>query len=155
MLAGAGLGDDARLAHALCEKRLTERVVDLVGAGVGEVLALQPDRRAARVLREPRGRRQLRRTADELAQEPVELEQERRIGARGAVGVVEFLERVQERLWHIAAAEHAEAAALVGNARVLGGRRIGWCGRHGGTQLRRPAAPASRRKIDITGPESA
>ena len=66
-----------------------------------------------------------------------------------------LVERVQERLWHIAAAEHAEAAALVGNARVLGGRRIGWCGRHGETQLRRTAASASRRKIDITGPESA
>ena len=34
VLAGAGLGDDARLAHALGEQRLAERVVDLVRAGV-------------------------------------------------------------------------------------------------------------------------
>ena len=43
VLAGAGLGDDPRLAHALGQQDLTDRVVDLVGAGVGEVLALQVD----------------------------------------------------------------------------------------------------------------
>ncbi len=36
MLAGAGLGDDAGLAHALDEQCLAERVVDLVRAGVVE-----------------------------------------------------------------------------------------------------------------------
>ena len=44
VLAGAGLGDDPRLAHALGEQRLPERVVDLVRAGVVEVLALEVDR---------------------------------------------------------------------------------------------------------------
>ena len=43
VLPGAGLGDDPLLAEALREQRLTERVVDLVRAGVREVLALQPD----------------------------------------------------------------------------------------------------------------
>ena len=47
VLAGAGLGDDAPLAHALREQRLAERVVDLVRAGVREVLALEEDARAA------------------------------------------------------------------------------------------------------------
>ena len=41
VLAGAGLGDDALLAHAPGEQRLAEHVVDLVRAGVGEVLALE------------------------------------------------------------------------------------------------------------------
>ena len=41
MLAGAGLGDDAGLAHALGQHRLTDRVVDLVGAGVVEVFAFE------------------------------------------------------------------------------------------------------------------
>ena len=41
VLAGAGLGDDARLAEAPGQERLAERVVDLVGARVGEVLALE------------------------------------------------------------------------------------------------------------------
>ena len=47
VLARAGLGDDPPLAHALGQQRLAERVVDLVRAGVGEVLALQEDARAA------------------------------------------------------------------------------------------------------------
>ena len=46
VLAGAGLGDDPRLAHALGEQRLAERVVELVRAGVQQVLALEPDRAA-------------------------------------------------------------------------------------------------------------
>ena len=47
VLARAGLGDDARLAHALGQQRLPERVVDLVRARVGEILALEqnPDAR--------------------------------------------------------------------------------------------------------------
>ena len=41
VLAGAGLGDDAGLAEPAGEQRLPERVVDLVRAGMAEVLALQ------------------------------------------------------------------------------------------------------------------
>ena len=41
VLAGAGLGDDPRLAEPPGEQRLSERVVDLVGAGMGQVLALE------------------------------------------------------------------------------------------------------------------
>ena len=47
VLAGAGLGDDPPLAHARGEQRLAERVVDLVRAGVRQVLALEEDARAA------------------------------------------------------------------------------------------------------------
>ena len=54
VLAGARLGDDARLAHAHGEQRLAEDVVDLVRAGVVEVLALEQDPRAAGVRAEPR-----------------------------------------------------------------------------------------------------
>jgi hypothetical protein len=47
VLAGPGLGDHARLAHAPREQRLSEGVVDLVRAGVVQVLALEVDLRAA------------------------------------------------------------------------------------------------------------
>jgi hypothetical protein len=47
VLAGAGLGDDARLAHAPRQQGLADGVVDLVRAGVVEVLALEVDLRAA------------------------------------------------------------------------------------------------------------
>jgi hypothetical protein len=39
----ARLGDDPPLAHPLGQQRLPERVVDLVRAGVVEVLALEID----------------------------------------------------------------------------------------------------------------
>ena len=52
MLAGAGLGDDPGLAHVAGEQRLAEHVVDLVRAGVVEVLALEQDPGAAGVLGE-------------------------------------------------------------------------------------------------------
>ena len=54
VLAGAGLGDDPRLADPLGEQRLAEHVVDLVRAGVVEVLALEQD---------PGSRRRARRSA--------------------------------------------------------------------------------------------
>ena len=41
VLAGAGLGDEAGLAHPLGQQGLAEHVVDLVRAGVVEVLALE------------------------------------------------------------------------------------------------------------------
>ena len=76
VLAGAGLGDDPRLAEPLREHGLAERVVQLVRAGVEQVLALQVEALAGR---EPLGERQRRRAAGVLAPEPVELRGERRV----------------------------------------------------------------------------
>ena len=50
MHAGAGLGDDAGLAHALGQHDLAEHVVHLVRAGVVELLALEIDFGAAEQL---------------------------------------------------------------------------------------------------------
>ena len=47
VLAGARLGDDARLAHAPRQQDLAEHVVDLVRAGVVELVALEIDLGAA------------------------------------------------------------------------------------------------------------
>ena len=51
VLAGARLGDDAGLAETPGQQRLAEGVVDLVGAGVREVLALEMD---PETVRQPR-----------------------------------------------------------------------------------------------------
>jgi hypothetical protein len=50
VLAGAGLGDDAGLAHALGQQDLAEAVVDLVRAGVVQLVALEIDLGAAEML---------------------------------------------------------------------------------------------------------
>lgn len=57
VLAGAGLGDDPGLAHALGQQGLAEHVVDLVRAGVVEVLALEEDPGAMRRARRTGGPR--------------------------------------------------------------------------------------------------
>ena len=41
MLAGTGLGDDARLAHALCQQCLTEYLIGLVSAAVHQIFAFE------------------------------------------------------------------------------------------------------------------
>ena len=55
VLAGAGLGDDALLAHAPGQQDLAEHVVDLVRAGVVQVFALEVDLGAAAMLGEALG----------------------------------------------------------------------------------------------------
>ena len=47
VLARAGLRDDAGLAHAARQQDLAEHIVDLVRAGVVELVALEVDLRAA------------------------------------------------------------------------------------------------------------
>ena len=86
VLARAGLGDDPGLAHALGQQRLAEHVVDLVRAGVVEVLALEQDPRPARVLGEPSGVGQRRRAAGVVALQAVELGEELGVGAGLVVG---------------------------------------------------------------------
>ena len=95
VLAGAGLGDDPGLAEPARQQRLAERVVDLVGAGVGEVLALQveaePVRQAGRavggdrplegLVREPVGAVERRRAAGEAREQLAQLRPEARVVA--------------------------------------------------------------------------
>jgi hypothetical protein len=49
VLTGAGFGDDPRLAHAAGEQDLAQHVVDLVRAGVVQLVALHVDLRPAQL----------------------------------------------------------------------------------------------------------
>src|SRR5437870_4793187 len=72
VLPRARLGDDALLAHAPREEDLPERVVDLVRAGVEQVLALQVNLRAPELLREAFGKIERCGPSDVVAEQAVQ-----------------------------------------------------------------------------------
>ena len=72
VLTRTGLGDHLGLAHPPGQQRLTDRVVDLVGAGVGEVLTFQPEIETE-ALRQSLGPEHRRGAAHEIAEEGIEL----------------------------------------------------------------------------------
>ena len=120
--AGAGLGDHAFLSHAPRQKDLAEHVVDLVRAGVVELLALEIDfgaaaRRAGGRLStmrcEPLGEVKRRRAADIVREVAVHLLLECRIGLRLRIGVFEIEDERHQRLGDEAAAIDAEMAVLI------------------------------------------
>ena len=117
MLARSGFRNHAPLAHPDGEQRLTERVVDLVRAGVGQVLAFEQDPRSAscvgaptHVLGEPGGVGERRGTPDVVSQQVVELGPERRIGERPLVLGAELVQRSDEGLGDVPTAEGPEAS---------------------------------------------
>ena len=122
MHAGAGLGNDARLAHAARQQDLAQHVVHLVRAGVIEILALEVDfRAAADACGHAIGEIERRRPADivlEIAR-PSPLKFRIVLGLR--VGLLELEDERHQRLGDEAAAIEAEMPALVGP----GAERIG------------------------------
>ena len=114
VLAGAGLGDDARLAHPPREQDLAEHIVDLVRAGVVELVALEIDLRPAELLGQPFGKIERAGTADIMLEERVEFRLERRIGLRRLVGLLERENQRHQRFGDETSAENPEMAALVG-----------------------------------------
>lgn len=113
VLTGAGLGDDAGLAHALGEQDLADAIVDLVRAGVVQLLALEIDLGAAEFGRQALGEIERARPTDVMGAELLEL----RLEARIVLGLVPFVLEIEDQrhqgLGDETAAENAEAAVLV------------------------------------------
>src|SRR5919199_2400250 len=118
VLAGPGLGDDPLLTDPLGERGLAQHVVDLVRAGVVEVLALEPDARPAGVLGEPGHLGDRARPAGVVTLQRGELLDEGRVDAHRAVGLGQLVERGDQRLRHEPATEDPEVAGGVGPAGV-------------------------------------
>ena len=139
MLAGAGLGDQPRLAHPPGEQRLAQHVVDLVAAGVVEVLPLEQQPQAE-LGREATALVEQRRPAGVGAQQLVQLGPEGGVGPRLAEGLVQRLAGGDERLGHELATEAAEASTVGRRAHDLestSDRRVGSTGR---SHRRQPVA---------------
>ncbi|CAM5312182.1 hypothetical protein SHIRM173S_11306 [Streptomyces hirsutus] len=115
VLAGAGLGDDTGLAHAPGEQGLAEHVVDLVGAGVVEVLALEEDPGTAGVFGEPGHLGEGTRAAGVVDQQVVEFAGELGVGLGLVVLDGDLVHRGDERLRDELAAERAEVALGAGD----------------------------------------
>ena len=114
MLARAGLGDDARLAHAPGEEDLPHRVVELVRTGVVQILALEINFRAAEFLGEALGKIKRRGAADKFLEIIRQLALKFRVVLGAEVFGFQFLQWVHQGFRHITSAVGAEMALGVG-----------------------------------------
>ena len=104
----AGLRDQPGLAHPPRQQRLPDGVVDLVRAGMVQVLALQIDFRAARVVAEPLRVVERGFAPDVVCQQILHFTPELRILLRFQVLAFEFDQRGHQRFGDILAAVNTE-----------------------------------------------
>jgi hypothetical protein len=114
MLPRPRLRDDARLAHAPRQQNLADAVVDLVRACVVQLVALEIDFRAAKMLRQALGEIERARPADIMLQQPVKFLLERRVGLRLAVFLLKLEHQRHQRLGHIPSAKFPKPPIGVG-----------------------------------------
>ena len=113
VLARARLRDQPALLETARDQRLADRVVDLVRAGVEQVLALQVDPGAAEPSRETAREVQPRGSAGVFAEPLRELAPERGVARKARVGPLELQQLRHERLGDIPAAVLPEVAGRV------------------------------------------
>ncbi len=121
MLAGAGFGDDAFFAHAEGEEGLADGVVDFVGAGVGEVFALEEDFGAAGEFGEAFGEVERGGAADELFEVVGELALEFGVFFCTFVFFGELANGDHEGFGDVGSSVGAEATVVVGDGFGGGG----------------------------------
>ena len=114
VLAGAGLRDDPRFAHAHRQQNLADAIVDLVRAGVVQLVALEPDLRAAQFLGQARREIQRAGAAHVMFQQIVELLPKGGVLLGAAVFRLQIEYQRHQRFGDIAPAECAEMAVAVG-----------------------------------------
>ena len=148
VLARAGFGDDPGLAHADRQQDLADAIVDLVRAGVVQLVPLEPDLcplPGQGILAQLFGqaRREIERAgpADIVFKQVVELGLESRIGLGRVIFALKVQDQRHQRFGDIATAELSEVAAFV--RLVAKGIRCRVCS-HDGLALGRagPRSPA-------------
>ena len=115
VLTGTGLSDDLLLAHVLGQQRLAHAVVELVCAGVVQVLALGVQLYpAAQCIGQTLQMRHRGGAALKFLADAAQLGNELAGLADGEVGFGDFCQRSLQLIFHIHAAVFAEVAFFVG-----------------------------------------
>ena len=117
VLTRAGFRNHARLAEADGQERLTDGIVNLVRAGVVQILALQPNLRAACLLRQAFGEIQRRRAADIISQLRAELRPKSGVILRGTISRFQLQHGLHQSLGDKLPAEAAKIATGVRESR--------------------------------------
>ncbi len=131
MLARARLRNHPRLAHPLGNQDLTDRVVDLVSAGVVQILSLEINVRAADHLGKPFRQIKRRRSTHVVLVQVVHLSLEVRVILEVRVSLRKLGERIHQGFGDKPAAERPEPAKGVWKRRGgRGGLKLGF-GHHG------------------------
>ena len=115
MLPRTGLGDDAGLAHALGEQNLADGVVDLVRAGVVQVFALEINFRAAEFFGQAFGKIKRRGATDKFSEVIRKVLLKFRVVLRTEIFLLQFFQRMHQRLRHITSAVRTKVALGVGH----------------------------------------
>ena len=134
VLARAGFGDDARLAHAAGQQDLAHGVVDFVRAGVEQILALEINFRAAQFARQPFGKIKRGGPAAKLAQIIMQFPLKFRVVLRAEIFLLQLLQRMHQRFRHITSAVRAKVAVASGKFSAIALMVIIFTQRRGGAK---------------------
>ena len=118
VLARARLGDHPGLAHAHGEQAVAQGAVDLVGAGVAEVLSLDEHAGAAPLGGQAFGEVQGRRAPRILGEHFLQAPGEGGVRLGPLVLLLQLRQRVHERFGHVASAVGPEPTPIVGDVRT-------------------------------------
>ena len=114
MLAGAGFGDDFGFAHAPGKQGLAHHIVDFVGAGMVQLVALQIQLGTAIVGAQTGGQEERAGPADVMLFVVFELVDKSGVPLGGGVGFLHLKDQWHQRFGDKAPAEYSEMSALVG-----------------------------------------
>ena len=115
VLSGPGFGDDPLLAHPLRQQPLTQAIVDLVGSGMIQILPLEIDPGAAKLVGESIGPRQGSRPATVVPQQPVQVRLKPGVLPGFQVGLLQLFQGVHQGLGHKLAPVGTEVPSAVRN----------------------------------------
>ena len=113
MLTSTGFGDYLLLAHALCQKSLSQSIVNLVGASVKQILPLEINFGSTVVLGELICIIQKGRTASVLHIVFTQIFQEFWISSIFFVGLLQLVQYRHYDFWYILSAEFAKSALFI------------------------------------------